>query len=60
MCTMLPAREIAVNLETVRDYQRELEYLYARKLAIDTLIASLEEYARYRAVASNPDRRQTA
>ena len=29
-------------------YRKELEYLYARRLAIDTLIESLEEYVRYR------------
>ena len=30
------------------DYERQLEYLYARRSAIDTLIESLEEYERYR------------
>ena len=29
-------------------YGKELEYLYARRQAIDTLIDSLEEYDRYR------------
>jgi hypothetical protein len=30
------------------DYERQLEYLYARRSAIDTLIESLEEYERHR------------
>jgi hypothetical protein len=44
---MLSAKNNAVTIDTVRDYQRELEYLYARKSAIDTLIESLEEYERF-------------
>jgi hypothetical protein len=43
---MLSARKIAVPLQTAHDYRRELEYLYARKSALDSLIASLEEYQR--------------
>ncbi len=35
---------------TVSPYRKELEYLYARRLAIDTLIESLEEYDRFRAI----------
>jgi hypothetical protein len=50
---MLSAKKKAVTIDTVRDYQRELEYLYARKSAIDSLIESLEEYDRYR--ATKPD-----
>jgi hypothetical protein len=30
------------------DYERQLEYLYARRSAIDTLIESLVEYDRHR------------
>jgi hypothetical protein len=33
-----------------RTYRKELEYLYARRSAIDTLIQSLEEYDRYRSI----------
>ena len=32
-------------------YREELEYLYARRHAIDTLIESLQQYDRYRAPA---------
>jgi hypothetical protein len=56
MCTMLSAKKRTVPVETGRSsYQRELEYLYARKSAIDSLIASLEEYERYRATGTPPD-----
>jgi hypothetical protein len=43
---MLSAKKNAVTIDTGRNYQRELEYLYSRKSAIDTLIESLEEYER--------------
>ncbi len=31
-----------------RTFRKELEYLYARRTAVDTLIHSLEEYNRFR------------
>ena len=31
-------------------YRKELEYLYARRSAIDSLIESLEDYDRFRAI----------
>ena len=40
-----------VNADAVSvavDYERQLEYLYARRSAIDSLIESLEEYERHR------------
>jgi hypothetical protein len=43
---MLSAKKNPVTIDTVRDFRRELEYLYARKSAIDNLIASLEDYER--------------
>ena len=48
MCTMLSAKKNPVTFQSPRNYERELEYLYARKSAIDSLIASLEQYDRYR------------
>jgi hypothetical protein len=33
-----------------KTYRKELELLYARRSAIDTLIESLEEYARFGSV----------
>jgi hypothetical protein len=38
----------------VPPYREELEYLYARRLAIDTLIESLQDYDRFRVI--NTDR----
>ena len=32
----------------VPEYRKELEYLYARRSAIDALIESLEDYDRFR------------
>ena len=60
MCTMLSAKKNPVMTETVRDYQREIEYLYARKSTVDSLIASLEEYERYRSVPRVDGERKTA
>ena len=40
-----------MTLNPIRNYQRELEQLYARRSAIDSLITSLEEYDRYKAAA---------
>jgi len=40
-----------------RTYRKELEYLYARRTAIDTLIESLEEYDRFRAIRDMPKRK---
>jgi hypothetical protein len=48
---MLPGKKSTVTLNPVRNYQRELEYLYARRSAIDAVINSLESYDRYRAAA---------
>jgi hypothetical protein len=36
-----------------RGYRKELDYLYARKSAIDALIESLEDYDRFRAKPSS-------
>ena len=41
-----------------RTYRKELEYLYARRSAIDTLIQSLEEYDRFRAIRTENSRQR--
>jgi hypothetical protein len=41
-------------------YRKELEYLYARRSAIDSLIDSLEDYDRFRAIRPNAGEQQTA
>ena len=43
-----------------RPYKKELEYLHARKSALDTLIQSLEEYGRFRAIPVGGPGRKTA
>ena len=47
------AKKVPVDIRTAwrsKAEQVELEKLYARRAAIDTLIESLEDYARYRAI----------
>jgi hypothetical protein len=41
-------------------YRQELDYLYARRSAIDSLIESLEEYDRFREAPTEEGERQTA
>jgi hypothetical protein len=43
-----------------RGYQKELEYLRARKLAIDGLIQSLEDYDRFRGERTDNRKRKIA
>jgi hypothetical protein len=40
--------------------RKELEYLYARRMAIDTLIQSLQEYDRFRARRMEEPKRKSA
>jgi cell division protein FtsB len=60
MCTMLSAKKNPVPLDAVRDYRKELNYLHQRRDAIDALIASLQEYDRYRCLPAKDQRRKTA
>jgi hypothetical protein len=42
-------------------YRKELEYLYARRSAVDALIESLQDYDRFRAAsAATPPKRKLA
>ena len=59
MCTMLAKKEIPVSV-SVQAWRKELEHLYARREAIDTLIESLEEYDRCRVDLAGKSRLQTA
>ena len=45
---MLAKKDIPASSTTAQNCNKELEYLYARRLTIDALIASLEEYNRFR------------
>ena len=37
------------SINPAREYRKELKYLYARRIAVETLIRSLEEYQRFHA-----------
>ena len=58
MCTMVANKELLVST-AVPAYRAELEYLYARRLAIDTLIESLQDYARFRVINTDGSGRDT-
>jgi hypothetical protein len=45
---------------TPKPPQKELQFLYARRTAIDTLIQSLEQYDRFRAKAEEIRKLKTA
>ena len=57
---MTVPRKNPVKVQARENYRRELAHLYARRSAIDTLIASLEIYDRYRATAYSKRARKTA
>jgi hypothetical protein len=38
-----------IVVDTKRDTQKQLEFMYARRYALDTVIENLEAYNRYRA-----------
>ncbi len=46
---MMSAKKTMLTVTPDRNYQRQLEQLYARRSAIDALIASLKDYDRYKA-----------
>lgn len=52
----MPAKKALSTTSSHRDVQKELEYLYARKSALDALIQSLENYDRYRSQSVVYDR----
>jgi hypothetical protein len=57
---MLPAKKAPVMIASVRTSRKNLEHLYARRSAIDALIASLQEYNKFRERRSSVDKRKTA
>jgi hypothetical protein len=42
------------------NYRQKLEHLYERRLTLDTLIRTLEQYDRFQAKNSEPGERKTA
>ena len=59
MCTMLVKKKTPVSASTSA-YRQELDYLYARRSAIDSLIESLEEYDRFQEFPTEEGELQTA
>ena len=58
---MLFQKKAPIPLLPSRSLRKELEYLYARRSAIDNLIESLEDYTRFKAgLAARGERRKTA
>jgi hypothetical protein len=57
---MLPRKKVPVEIGPSRLSQKQLEDLYARRSAIDALIASLEEYNRFRSTRIVEDKRKLA
>ena len=59
ICTMSAKKELPASAP-VPAYRKELEYLYARRSAIDTLIESLQDYDRFREVRKEESQQRTA
>ena len=55
-----PVTSITQPVLPLRGFGRQLQDLYARRSAIETLIASLEDYERFRAKRFDPRKRKTA
>ena len=55
-----PNHDRAQNGRAQNGYRKELDCLYARMTAIDTLIHSLEDYDRFRSKASSESKLKTA
>ena len=53
-------KKVLTSTSRARPPRKELQYLYARRTAIDTLIQSLEEYNRFRARQAVQTSRKTA
>ena len=54
---MVAKKEPLSTNSPTRIHRKQLEYLYARRLALDTLIQSLEGYDRFRAIGSESELR---
>jgi hypothetical protein len=57
MLLMFPKKHITA---ADRGYRKELEYLNARKSALDSLIQSLEDYDRFRSAPTDHPKRKTS
>jgi hypothetical protein len=59
MCTMVAKKGISSDPST-RENRKALEYLYARRAAIDSLIQSLEQYDRFRTLRFSEPKQKMA
>ena len=53
-------KKASMSTSPSREHRKQLQYLYARRTAIDTLIQSLEEYDRFRALRIAGRKRKSA
>ena len=56
----MSAKKQILAPSSIPAYRKELEYLYARRMAIDALIESLQDYDRYRVTRQEESELQTA
>ena len=54
------AKKALASPVPARVFRKELEYLYARRVAIDSLIQSLQKYDQFRTLRSSSSKRKTA
>ena len=59
-CTMLGKKASPMTSIDDPNDRKKLEYLYARRFTLDTLIRTLEQYDRFQAKRPEPGERQTA
>jgi hypothetical protein len=55
------AKKTRIAASAPKEFRKELEYLYARRTTVDSLIESLEHYDRFRSrTAAQPLKRKLA
>jgi hypothetical protein len=55
------AKKALIAACSSRTYRKELDYLYARRTAVDALIQTLQDYDRFRArTTTHPQKRKSA
>ena len=57
---MLSQKKVPISLIPSRSLKKELDYLYARRSAIDTLIESLQDYTRFKNGMMRAEKRKSA
>ena len=60
-CYTMHGKKLVLQLAPMREFRRELAYLYAKRSSVDELIRSLREYERYQSKREGQyPRRRTA